>query len=242
MTISDVSFEKKSVFISRNLTPISPILITLNSMGYEVLNESLIKISQIRFTHTPPTQWIFFSSKNAIQYFFAQKPEINIGVKFGVMSAVSAEYLMEFGKKSDFIGTGVDVTQIAKDFAEFIKDDTVLFPQAIDSLQTIQRQLSFTNICHNLFVYKTTPRIDFELQPAEVLVFTSPSNVQAYFEKYKLVKGQKVVAIGSTTFSQLKNYGVKNIGLPSTFDEPGLLNAIIEQLEIKIPGSSKVKK
>lgn len=242
MTISDVSFEKKSIFISRNLTPISPILIKLNSMGYDVLNESLIKISQIRFTHTPPTQWIFFSSKNAIHFFFAQQPEVTANVKYGVMSAVSAEFLAEFGKKADFIGQGVDVTQIAKDFAEFIKDDTVLFPQAIDSLQTIQRQLSFTNICHNLFVYKTTLRADFEMPKAELLVFTSPSNVQAYFEKYKLLKGQKVVAIGSTTFSRLKDYGIKNIGLPVSFDEKGLLDAIIQQLEIKVPSASKAKK
>jgi hydroxymethylbilane synthase len=242
MTISDVSFEKKSIFITRNLAPISPILIKLNSMGYEVLNESLIKISQIRFTHTPPTQWIFFSSKNAIRHFFAQEPLLNEGVKYAVMSDASAEYLLEFNKKAGFVGEGVDVTQIAKDFAGFIKDDTVLFPQAIDSLQTIQKQLSFTNICHNLFVYKTTMRTDFEMPQADLLVFTSPSNVQAYFEKYKLLKGQRVVAIGSTTFSRLKNYGVKNVGLPKSFNETGLLNAIIEQLEIKVPSSSRTKK
>ena len=241
MTIADVSFDKKSIFISRKLTPISPILIKLNSMGYEVITESLIKISQIRFTHTPATQWIFFSSRNAIKYFFAQNPEVTDTVKYAVMSSVSAEYLSEFSKKADFIGEGVDVTQIAKDFAEFIKDDTVLFPQAIDSLQTIQKQLSFTNICHNLFVYKTSPRIDFEIPPVELLAFTSPSNAKTYFEKYKLLKGQKVVAIGSTTFNQLKNYGIKTIGLPASFDEAGLLHAIITQLEIKIP-SPRVKK
>jgi len=210
-------------------------------MGYEVVNESLIQISQTRFTHTPPTKWIFFSSKNAIHYFFAQKPELTPEVKFGVMSAVSAEYLLEFGKKADFIGEGVDVTRIAKDFAEFIQDDTVLFPQAIDSLQTIQKQLSFTNICHNLFVYKNTLRSDFEIQESELLVFTSPSNVRAYFEKYKLLKGQKVVAIGSTTFNQLKNYGIKTIGLPVSFDEVGLLRAITEQLEVKTHVSVKKK-
>ena len=240
MTIADVSSDKKTIFISRNLTSISPILIKLNTMGYEVINESLIKISQIRFTHTPSTQWIFFSSRNAIKYFFAQNPEVNPNVKYGVMSTVSAEYLSEFGNKADFVGEGVDVTQIAKDFAEFIKDDTVLFPQAIDSLQTIQKQLSFTNICHNLFVYKTSQRIDFEIPTVDLLVFTSPSNVKAYFEKYKLLKGQKVVAIGSTTYNQLKNYGIKTIGLPKSFNEMGLLDAILKELEVKV--SSRTKK
>jgi hydroxymethylbilane synthase len=234
MTISDVSFDKKTIFISRNLAPISPLLIKLNSMGYDVLNESLIKISPIRFTHTPVTKWIFFSSKNSIYHFFKQEPDLTDGVKFAVMSKVSSDYLLEFGKVADFIGEGVDVTQIAKNFAEFIQDDTVLFPQAIDSLQTIQRQLSFTNICHNLFVYKTSLRGDFEIPSSELLVFTSPSNAKAYFEKYKPQPEQKVVAIGSTTYNQLKNYGLKNIGLPVSFDEIGLLDAIIEQLEVKV--------
>ena len=157
------------------------------------------------------------------------------------MSAVSAEYLAEFGKKADFIGKGVDVSRIAKDFAQVIKDDTVLFPQAIDSLQTIQKHLSFTNICHNLFVYKTTLRNDFNLSMAELLVFTSSSNAQAYFEKYKLEKGQKIVAIGSTTLNKLKDFGIKDVALPHAFNETGLLEVILEQLEIKVPTPSKTK-
>jgi hydroxymethylbilane synthase len=241
MNISTVPFESKSIFISRNLTPISSILINLNSLGYEVLNESLLKFTQIRFTHTPPTQWIFFSSRNAINYFFAQKPVLNQGVKFGVMSAVSAEHLTQFHVEADFIGEGVDVTRIAKDFAGVVKDDTVLFPQAIDSLQTIQKHLSFTNICHNLFVYKTTLRTDFTIPSVGLLVFTSPSNVEAYFEKHKFEEGQKIVAMGSTTLNKLRNYGAKNVAMPESFDENGLLAVILEQLGVKT-GNVKAKK
>jgi uroporphyrinogen-III synthase len=137
----EVSFENRTIFISRKLNHLSPIYIELNSLGYEIFDTSLIKFEQIRFTHTPPTQWIFFSSQNAIHYFFAQQPELNATLKFGVMSQVSADYLMEYHKKADFIGQGVDVTQIAKDFAKVVKDETVLFPQAIDSYK------AFKNIC-----------------------------------------------------------------------------------------------
>lgn len=230
MNSIDSSLKTKTIFISRKLNQLSPLFIELNSMGYEVIDEPLIKIDQIRFTHTPPTKWIFFSSRNAIHYFFAQKPELTAGVKFGVMSQFSADYLTEFDQKADFIGIGVDVTNIAKEFAKLLKDDSVLFPQAIDSLQTIQKHLSFTNVCHNLFVYKTSIRTDFELPVASVLAFTSPSNVQAYFEKYKFVPGQKMVAIGSTTGDKLKDYGIKELVFASSFDEKGLLHAIQVQL------------
>jgi hydroxymethylbilane synthase len=244
MKISDVPFENKSIFISRNLSPISPILLSLNTLGYEVKNKALIKFSQVRFTHTPPAQWVFFSGKNAIKYFFAQKPDVKSDVKFGVISSVSAEYLSEFNKKADFIGTGTDVDQIAKDFAGIIKNDSVLFPQSIDSLQTIQKHLSFTNTCHNLFVYKTTQLTDFVIPPVSFLVFTSPSNVQAYFAKYKLEKGQKVIAIGSTTRGRLYDHGIKSVAMPASFDELGLLACILEQLNEQpvIVPTGKVKK
>lgn len=230
MILSEAEYDSNSIFISTKLSPLSPLSIELNSLGYEVIDEALIKFDQIRFTHTPSTQWIFFSSRTSIYYFFAQNPELSKGIKFGVMNQVSANYLTEYNKKADFIGSGVNVTLIAKEFAKAVKDESVLFPEAMDSLQTIQRQLSFTNSCHNLFVYKTSIRKDINLKSAAILVFTSPSNVQAYFEKYKLVKGQKVVANGSTTFDRLRDYGVKDISLSNSFDDMGILNAIKELL------------
>ncbi|MCE3258372.1 MAG: hydroxymethylbilane synthase [Bacteroidetes bacterium] len=148
------------------------------------------------------------------------------------MGKSSAEYLAEFDKKADFIGTGIDTTKIAKDFAAQIGNDTVLFPQAIDSLQTIQKHLSFTNISSNLYVYKTTLRDDFIIPEADVLVFTSPSNVKAYFSKYRFLEGQVVVAMGTSTLRELNNYGIKDAALPVSFDDEGLRDAILEQIEI----------
>jgi uroporphyrinogen-III synthase len=231
MTNSDVSFDPKRIFISRPLGAQSPILRTLLPLGYQVQHESLITTEQIRFTHKPAAQWIFFSSKNAIHYFFAQEPELKPEVKFGVMGAASANYLLHFNKQADFIGSGVDVTRIARDFATKVQDETVLFPQAIDSLQTVQKHLSFTNSCHNLFVYKTSLRSSFEVTPAALLVFTSPSNVKAYFAQYRYLSGQKVVAMGSSSVAELKQQGIKTLSTPESFDEEGLLHAIQMKLE-----------
>lgn len=226
MTQTTLHPSKKVIFISRGLSPQSAVLLKLQAAGHEVIGESLIRISRIRFTHTPPSKWIFFSSKNAIRHFFEQNPEIGADVKFGVMSRSSADLLLTYGKQADFTGEGVDTTQIAKDFAVCVKDETVLLPQAIDSLQTIQKQLSFTNNCFNLFVYKTTLRTDFEISPANVLVFTSPSNVQAYYEKYKADDNQKVIAMGTTTAARLKAYNIKEVLMPAIFTEEGLLELV----------------
>lgn len=228
MFSTDISPDRKSIFVSRRLNTLNPVLITLNSLGYHLIHEALIKTSPIRFTHTPATQWIFFPGRDAIRYFFSQQPDVKPNVKFGVVSDVSAEYLGNFGHEASFIGKGVDVVQIGKDFAKSIKDDSVLIPQAIDSMQIIQKQLAFTNSCHNLFVYKTQFRDDFYEFPSDVLAFTSPSNVQAYFQKYKLAPNQKVIAVGSTTVLKLKEYKIKDIVLSPGFDESSLLNSLME--------------
>ncbi|MCW3077596.1 MAG: hydroxymethylbilane synthase [Bacteroidetes bacterium] len=220
------------IFISKTLLPDSPLLSGLASSGFEIIHESLIRVLPIRFSYSAKTNWIFFSSKNAIEHFFTQQPQVEPGTKYGVMGKSSAEYLLRYGIKADFIGSGIDTSQIGKDFAEVIKNETVLFPQAIDSLQTIQKHLSFNNISSNLYVYKTTLRSDFTLPPVKVLVFTSPSNVAAYFSKYKIFPGQKVVAMGSSTLRKLTDQGIKDAAIPASFDDEGLLNAILPHLII----------
>lgn len=218
---------EKTIFISKDLEKESLLLSGLSSSKFDVIHQSLIQISPIRFSYAQKTKWIFFSSKNSIEHFFAQEPLVEKGTKFGVMGKSSAEYLLDFGKKADFIGEGVDTNQIGKKFAEIIQNETVLFPQALGSLQTIQKHLSFGNISSNLFVYKTTLRTDFNIPHCEVLVFTSPSNVSAYFNKYKILPGQKVVAMGSSTLRQLNNHGVKKALMPASFDDKGLLQVIL---------------
>ncbi len=226
----DILIAKKNIFISRHLSTLSPVLIQLNAMGYQVQHESLVKTSSIRFTFTPATHWIFFPGRDAIRYFFSQQPELKPQVKFAVVSAVSAEYLENFGYKASFIGTGADVVTIGKEFAKFIKDESVLIPQAIDSMQVIQKQLSFTNSCHNLFVYNWQARADMQQLRSEILVFTSPSNVQAYFDNYKLIPGQQVLALGSTTAIKLKENGIRDFTLTTGFDEPAVLEGLLNLL------------
>lgn len=225
MNISPEPIFTKSIFISRDLSEDS-LFMKLKDRNIKIIGESLIDITQIRYSYTPQTKWIFFSSKNAIQYFFAQNPELPDDAFYAVISNVSANYLSTFGKTADFIGKGVDVVQIGKDFREVLKDDSVLFPQAIDSLQTVQKQIAFTNTCYNLYVYKTTIKIDLIIPYTDIVIFTSPSNVKAYFIKNKISSKQTVVAIGNTTKHQLAEYGVTNVLLPAVFDESALLGLL----------------
>jgi hydroxymethylbilane synthase len=218
----------KRIFISRKLAPDSPFIILLRDQNFEVIDQSLIEITQIRFSYTPQTNWIFFTSKNAIDYFFAQNPDVPMAVKFGVISNASAKHLLKYDVTADFIGKGVNLVHIAKEFRAIVQNESVLFPQAIDSYQTIQKQLTFTNSCYNLYVYKTSIRTDFDLPYSDILIFTSPSNVTSYYNKYKFDPRQLVIAIGSTTKYKLTEYNVVNVLTPDSFDEKGVFDVLFE--------------
>jgi hydroxymethylbilane synthase len=223
--------ESKTIFISRDLSEDSILKSKLSVLGYRVVDQSLLRFSQIRFSYSPVSDWIFFTSKNAIKYFFAQNAMIPRKTRFAVMGKGSARYLRTFDKTADFIGEGNSATVIAKQFAQLINSETVLFPMAIDSIQTVQRQLGYNNVAKNLYVYKTEVKKEFSVPKTEILLFTSPSNVEAYYSKYVISADQKVIAIGTTTQQKLHSYGVKNVELPESFEEESLLQKIWQMVE-----------
>lgn len=218
----------KLVFISKKLSSNS-IFRELEKYDVVITDEPLIKFTQIPFSYTPQSKWIFFSSKTAIDYFFAQSPEVAQDTLYGVIGKHSAAHLASFGKTADFIGEGVDIAQIAKHFREVLKDDSVLFPQAMDSMRSIQKYISFSNTAFNLYTYKTSLRDDFEIPYSNILIFTSPSNVNAYLAKYKVDEQQRIIAMGSATRFRLAEHGIKNVSIPDTFGEEGLLRLLLDK-------------
>lgn len=219
----------KSIFISRSLETESAFYKAFPKESNMIIDLPLINIVKIPFSYTPQTDWIFFTSKNAIRYFFEQNPSLPDGVKYGVISPSSENTLIAFGKKADFIGNGVDLREIAKSFRIKLGNDSVLFPQAMDSLQTIQKQLAFTNTTYNLYTYKTILKTEFDLPYTDIAIFTSPSNVRAYFSKYKLDPRQIIIAMGTSTKYLLSEYGIKNVLIPNKFSEIGLCEILTKQ-------------
>jgi uroporphyrinogen-III synthase len=126
------------------------------------------------------------------------------------------------------VGTGNDPAAIARRFVELVDGEIILFPQAIDSFQTVQRWLPFNNIVRNLFVYKTQQLTQFIIPETETLVFTSPSNVNAYFSKYTVTTNQRVIAIGTSTKLSLRGKGIGKVVMPESFDEESLLERVLD--------------
>jgi uroporphyrinogen-III synthase len=220
-----------NVFISRVLPETSYFRKALEKYQIQVDDRSLIKIFPIINKLDPfilkRVDWIFFSSKNAIECFFSLAPQLPKKVKYGVIGRASEEMLRRYGIVPDFNGEedGIDTQDIAKDFAKLANGSTVLFPGAKDSLRTIQQALNKATKIIDLPVYETEMDENCDPSAAEVLVFTSPSNVDAYFTNNLLEPGQQVICIGKSTG---KKFDLMNVTytLPYSPDEIGLAEAV----------------
>ena len=221
----------ENIFITRNLSEGSYLRRALEKHHIAIEDRSLIKtfptINKVNSYIFKYVNWIFFSSKNAIEYFFKLEPVLPKNVKYGVLGRGSEDALRHFGKAADFNGEieGIDTSDIAKKFAFVANGTKVLFPGAKDSLRTVQQALNPESKIIELPVYETVMDEDVKQSCAQVLIFTSPSNVEAYFQNNLLEPEQKVICIGKSTGKKFDEMGVKYT-LPYSPDEIGLAEAV----------------
>ena len=222
------NIRSKKVYVTRNIREKDYLYRALKGIGYEVEGKSLIEFKPITFKELPETDWIFFSSKHAVKYFFSQKPNIGT-VKIGCVGKGTADELRSYGYRAQFIGQSTDTKLIGKQFASLAGNAKVLFPVAKESLKSIQNQFARKENAIDLPVYATIKHSVEISADTDIIVFSSPSNVEAYFEKNKLAAHQKAVAMGDATANALvkRKISEKNIAKPITFDDLGLFQAIL---------------
>lgn len=220
-----------SVFITRDLDENSYLARYLGKHNIQIEARSLIKIyptiNVLDSFILKRADWIFFNSKNAIEHFFNLDPLILKKTKIAVLGRGSESTLRKFGRVADFSGDdlGISTEDIANTFAQLVDGQTVLIPRAKDSLQSIQKALTPNTKIIDMPIYETVLEEDVDKSNSDVLVFTSPSNVQAYFKENLADPGQKIICIGYSTAQAIEEMGLK-YSLPFSPDEMGLAEAI----------------
>lgn len=218
-----------TVFISRDLSAQSYFRRAVEKNGTAIEARSLIRtvpvITKLDSYILKNVDWIFFTSKNGVEYFFNLQPQLPKKVKFGVMGSGSENALRSFGYKPEYVGEGVDSADVGIEFAKLSNGSTILFPAAEDPMRNVHKALSAETKIIDLPVYETVLEENAEASAAEVLIFTSPSNVEAYFADNLLDVDQQVIAIGKSTGKKLEELGVKYT-LPFSPDEVGLAEAV----------------
>ncbi len=219
------------VFITRDISETSYFHRAMAKHGIAVEGRSLIRIFPMINKLDPYilkyVDWIFFGSKNGIENFFKLDPRLSKRTKFAVIGRGSEEMLRQYGHAPDFSGErlGIDMEKIAAEFASVASGTTVLIPRAKDSLETIQKSLSTDTKVINLPVYQTRIEANVSKSNADVLIFTSPTNVEAYFVDNLVDPGQQVICIGRSTGKKIEELGL-SYTLPYSPDEIGLAEAV----------------
>ncbi len=224
----------KRIFISRELTAESNFRALFASYpDIEIAGESLLEFSPIPFDTVPDTDWIFFSSKQGVRFFFSQIQNLGISLPenmlWAALGAGTAQALEAAGKVVDFTGNG-HPSQTGYAFASRCKGQRVLFPQAEHSRRSIQPYLAPGTCVIDLTVYSNRIRSSFSVPESNLLILTSPLNARAFFSAYSLKPHQLVVAIGESTQKELIRLGVPKIFLPAAPSETGLAQLALDLL------------
>lgn len=212
-----------TVFISRDKKDCAELEKRLAALRVNLLAQSFIRIDHVPFSPAiPQTDWIFFSSKNAVRAFFAQSPRLG-NQRFAAVGKGTAELLKQFAQV-DFIGEHIDTTITAQDFKSIVGDGTVLFPQSNISRKTIERVFASWQVVP--LVCYTTQEVELKVNPADIYVFTSPSNVRAFYRLNTVSPNAKVIAFGYPTQQALSEHFTGAIILPEALDADSLVHTI----------------
>jgi uroporphyrinogen-III synthase len=224
----------KKVFISRELSADSIFLAHFREMKHQLFAQSLIEFKAIPFSEIPKTDWIFFYSKTAVRFFFEGLSKTNasnkVQAKIACMGKATAKAIEQKDLVVDFHGSGIP-KETAELFLNFSENKTVLFPRAMHSKKSIQKQLKGKIIAHDLIVYDNQPKIDFDIPKCDILIFTSPMNAQVYYSKYLAKTNQALIALGKTTAKALRKLGLDNIIISETPSEEGMWETVKDILK-----------
>jgi hypothetical protein len=119
---------------------------------------------------------------------------------------------------------------VGKQFAARVGPGKVVFPIARDSMRTIQWQFAKQERLIDLPIYATLKVPHTIAENTDILVFTSPSNVESFIEKNQISPVQKIIAMGEATEKALiVKAKVKDtqIHKPYAFDDLGLFRAVL---------------
>lgn len=209
-----------SIFISRSIDRNGYLAGKTLKKTINLLDYPLIKIVAIdidRKIILPKAEWVYFSSANAVKYFF-ELCLIETKFQYGCIGEATAAALFKHNIEPNFIGDNGNLESSAKQFANLVLNKKVIFPQSDISLQTVQNYLPKEGSI-NLVLYKTIFLENVESIDTNVLVFTSPSNVGSYFIKNGISEKQQLIAIGKSTANALHKLGQKYSMTENTSEE-----------------------
>jgi len=217
------------IFISRQESAWPTLGKQLREHGYETLFEQLIDTKSVQSTEPIASDWLFFVSRNAVLHYLKQFKPL-AGTKIAAVGEGTAQALLAGGIKVDFIGPSTDIKAVADVFAAQFAGSTVVVPVGNRSRQTVQNALQQHCIIIEIQVYETVLLEKTIDSSCSALVFTSPSNAEAFLLRNQIHSEQLLVAMGAATADFLRKQGLVNIVTSSGYRQDQIAMAIFSNL------------
>lgn len=195
--------QKNVVFLSHNLPKEHFLNRYCGTNGLKLIAESQIRTSIIK-TNFPETDWVFFSSANSVKSYFENNGSRDCN--FGAIGLQTANIARRF-VPCKFIGIGTP-KDVAVRFKSAIGTCSVCFPMSNKSIRSIQKALPSNQVFDVVaYVTKHQPK---QVEDSDYYLFTSPSNVEAFFKENNLTESATIIAIGPSTHKKLSELGIKS--------------------------------
>lgn len=207
----------KRIFISKNASEIDPYRSQFEQLGYNVITHSFLSFVPVPFEVQREYDVIFFSSVRSVMFFKASQ-SIPAHTLIACIGDKTAELLAQLGHTVDFKGSqSGDPKVVAAEFKEFLEDKNVLFPLSDRSLKSISSEIADEQK-EEVVVYSTAV-IGKAVEECDVYVFTSPSNVEGFFELNTVPVEAKVIAWGKSTEGVI---GARGIAVSGCLGKSGI--------------------
>ena len=211
------------IFISRDISPRPDWVMQIEREGHQVTGISCIQTTPISVPYIPKCDWIFFSSSEGVRHLLSQHDPS--GVKIGVMGTGTAQTLLHYQLNANFIGSSSDPEMVANEFQKILQpQEKILFPQSVQTRNSIAPLLKDCTI-ERLQTYSTSS-VSIHPIDSDLYIFSSPSNVQSYFEQYTIPTQQPCIAFGPVTAQALAQHKIENIQVLQNVTNQTLYDAI----------------
>lgn len=209
------------LFISKKVS-FAPLLDFLERKKITLIDQSFIAFKSQEFDciNTSDYEVVFFSSPRSVHYFL-ENCRIPESKKVACIGASTRKALDDHNIIVHFEGVNSGAPEeVAANFNAFAKGEKVLFPQSNRSNRSVQKHMNTEQVI-DLIVYTTSLEPKKLANNPDVLVFTSPSNAEAFLQLNKVLKHQKVIAWGKTSeqFLIRHNISVYHSLKKSSFEE-----------------------
>ena len=197
----------KSIFISRKLKDLTLLNDWCKKNSWNLSAKPLIEFHPIDFNDEDDFEIIYFSSTRAVAFYLNRvSPSSLIGKKISCSGVFTCESIKKYGLNVDyFLKNPGDIDKSVLDFQNWIGRNKVLFPCSNISLKSVLNGLAQSQI-KILETYKTISS-PTRINSHDVYVFSSPSNVNSFFENNQIKKDSIIVSWGNSTKKRLADIG-----------------------------------